>query len=356
MAYTGPFADYHLHAYAPIENAEKCFQHMADLNVTDVNMLAYTYIETTMDNNLLSLYYQEKFKSVRLRTFGGLYYEPDLNNKIMPYKEQAELLLAMGCEGIKFLDMKPNYNLYCGCNMDDDVYDAMYDMLEERGIPLDTHIGDPATFWHKDQMLAGEIARGWCYEDPKFLTQQQIFDCTLRRLEKNPNLKMCLAHFGFMSQRPELCYEIFERFPNVTLDLTPAWNIFVDFGKDVPTWQEFFTKYSDRILYGTDTSTNSSPEHIAALQRTMIEIVSHDTTELPIPHFPYAKMRGLDLSEEAQRNILHDNYFRRVGETRKEVDWELWKEHARLIEGIAKKNGNQEILKNLETMKTNPVA
>ena len=146
MLYIDRYADSHLHAYAPFEETFTMLDRLAEMNVTDAALMAYTYIETGIDNNLVCLYVREKYHRIALRTFGGLYYDPALNNKIMPFREQAELLLAMGCDGIKFLDMKPNYNLYCGCLIDDPAYDAMYDMLEARGVPLTAHVADPDDF------------------------------------------------------------------------------------------------------------------------------------------------------------------------------------------------------------------
>lgn len=344
------FADSHVHAYAPLAEGRESLHSLSLLGVTDANLLAYTYIETGIDNNLVCLYYKEKCTGTRFRVFGGLYYEPELNNSTMPYLDQAQLLVEMGCDGLKFLDMKPNYNLYCGCSMDDKVYDPLYDWLEREKLPIVTHIADPANFWHRDQMAQGAIDMGWCYEDPKFLGQQQIFDITLRRLEKNPGLKMSLAHCGFMTRQPELFTHVLDAFPNVTFDLAPGWEIFVDFANDYSTWRDIFMRYSKRILYGTDACTFNTFEQHAELQRTMIETVSHDSSLFPIPHYPVAMMRGFELSEEAQRNICHDNYFRFVGEDVRPLNKSLILEHARLILSIAEARGDLKMMAVLDEL------
>ena len=344
MLHVDRFADGHMHAYAPKADTYRVFDKMVSLGVTDAALLAYTYIETGIDNNIVCLHYKADYQKMRLRTFGGLYYDPDLNNSIIPFKEQAELLLEMGCDGIKFLDMKPNYNLYCGCNMDDPVYDAMYDMLEAREIPLVCHIADPSAFWHRERMKPSAVAMGWCFEDPKFLTQQQCFDSLLHRLEKNPKLKLSLAHFGFLTERLELCHRICETYPNVLFDLAPAWEIFADFGRDVRGWRDFFQKYNHRILYGTDTATVHSDALVAARHRTVVEALSHDESELPIPHSPEAVMRGLDLDEESQRRICHDNYFSFMGPEPAPLNRPLIREHAGLILSIAQKNGDSAMI------------
>lgn len=342
MLYAHEYADNHIHAYLPFDQGMRCFDELASMRVTDANLLAYTYIEADIDNNLTCLSYKQACKSVRLRVFGGLYY--DLGARGMPFHEQAELLLEMGCDGMKFLDMKPNYCRYCGLAMDDPAYDKMYDLLEARGVPIVTHLADPASFWHRDQMYPYEIAQGWCYESDEFLTRDQVYASFLRRMERNPKLRLCLAHFGFLTDRLEMCHELCERFPGLRFDLTPGWNLFVDFAKDVPGWRDFFTRYSDRILYGTDTSTRSPLSHVRALQQTMLEVVSHDEGELPIPHYPSERMRGLFLDEVAQKNICHDNYFRFVGTSPRPLQRELIREHARLVRAAASDAGKQAVV------------
>lgn len=345
MLYQKSYVDSHLHVYAPFEKTYKTLDQLAGLGVTDAALMAYTYIETGIDNNLVCLYVKDKYKKVALRTFGGLYYDPALNNKIMPYREQAELLLAMGCDGIKFLDMKPNYNLYCGCSMDDAVYDEMYDMLEARGVPLTVHVADPDDFWHRDLMTPEEIATGWCFEDPRFPTMQHLRDCLMRRLERNPKLNLCLAHFGFLSRRLEMCHEICEKYPNVRFDLAPAACIFADFAKDLPGWREFFVKYSGRILYGTDTCAGDEEAYIASLQQTMLKTIAAPCGEaFPVPHSPEKIMRGFDLDAQSQLNICRESFFHFAGRTAKPLDRALIREHARLIASIARQNGDEEML------------
>ncbi|GEM_PF-1715748 len=348
MLHVHEFADVHLHAYAPFKEGLANLKDFATHGVGDICLLAYTYIETGIDNNIVCLYYREKADRVRVRAMGGLYYDRDLNDKIMPFKDQAELLLDLGFDGIKFMDMKPNYQLYAGYTCDDPVYDEMYDMLEKRGTPLIMHIADPESFWHKELLPQEVIDIGWCYDDPKFLTQQQIFDCTLRRMRKNPNLNMCLAHFGFLAHRPELATYFMENFPNFKLDLTPATNIFHEFGWDTDFWHDFFTKYADRILYGTDNGTYSNHENQLALQQLMIDCCSGEGEEYPLPYGCKEKGRGLNLSAEVQQKIMHDNYFAFLGKDRHPLNRSLYFEHAKTIRDIAVKQGDQAMVATLD--------
>lgn len=53
----------------------------------------------------------------------------------------------------------------------------------------DSHVADPAVFWHKELMAPHAIELGWCYEDDRYMSHQEYLDAVLRRLDKNPNLK-----------------------------------------------------------------------------------------------------------------------------------------------------------------------
>ena len=85
----------------------------------------------------------------------------------------------------------------------------------------------------------------------------------------------------------------------------------------------------------------------------MIETVSHDKTELPIPHYPSAKMKGLDLDAVSQQNILHDNYFRFVGNQIKPINKSLFLSHADLIHQIAADSGDSQMCDTIDFMTAN---
>lgn len=44
-----------------------------------------------------------------------------------------------------------------------------------------------------------------------------------------------------------------ETYPNVSLDLALDGDFMINFSKDIEGWREFFTKFSDRVVCGTDT-------------------------------------------------------------------------------------------------------
>ncbi len=346
MHYNGPIADSHVHAFAPKEDMYRVFDEMISFGAKEAALLAYTYEETGIDNNIICLHYKKNCQKMRLWAFGGLYYDKDIQ---MPFKEQAELLLEMGADGIKFLEMKPTFNLHVGRTLDDPIYDEMFDMLEKRGVPMICHVADPDVFWHKALMAPHAIELGWCYEDPRYMPQQEYFNAVLRRLDKNPTLKWSFAHFGYFTKQPDQCWEIIEKYPNVMFDTTPGWEIYLDFAKDLSVWRDFFIKNNRRIMYGTDTSNAWTNEHVRNLSKSGVALLAAPHDEFPIPHFPEHSMRGFALDEESQKRILHENFLNFAGNAPAKVDTLLLREHAEFIRKIAEKNGDAGIIKAIDS-------
>ena len=67
----------------------------------------------------------------------------------------------------------------------------------------------------------------------------------------NPELKLELAHFGFMSYDVAEA-ENFLSYKNTFFNLTPGGEQLINMSCEWDRWLPFFKKYHDRILYGTD--------------------------------------------------------------------------------------------------------
>ena len=146
--------------------------------------------------------------------------------------------------------------------------------MEERGTPVHIHSGDPETFWDLSKMTPYEIARGWYYGDGSFLSREAIYEEDFEMLAKHPKLNVTFAHFFFLSNFPEEAERILDKYPNVRFDLTPGWEMYIGFSKDIDRWQKLFENYSDRILFGTDSNNNK--EDNAELHKLVYDALTHD--------------------------------------------------------------------------------
>lgn len=318
MLYVDSFADLHAHAEGKtIDEDLMVLQDLADRGDTHINLLAVNYVEFDSDHTFRTLFLKETFKKAKMYAYGSLRYDKYENFYTKPFLKQAEDLLKLGCDGIKFLEAKPNYRSIIGFGLDSKLYDDMFDMLEERQIPITIHINDPIDFWDKNKMSSVYVARGWCYDSPEFLTFDEILNEVLKRLKRNPDLKIVFAHCMYLYERREQLIEVLETYPNIAIDTTPGI-MYMEFSKDIKWWQKFFETYADRIYYGTDSGFYPTKH---TMHETVVKMLAGDTSEIPVPHHPDTEtMRGLDLNETIQKKIFKDNFLKLLGEEPKPVN------------------------------------
>ena len=60
-------------------------------------------------------------------------------------------------------------------------------------------------------------------------TLNYFFDEALGVVRDNPKLKVTFAHFFFMSDNLQRLGDIFDRYPNVNVDITPGVEMYEDF-------------------------------------------------------------------------------------------------------------------------------
>jgi hypothetical protein len=120
-----------------------------------------------------------------------------------------------------------------------------------------------------------------------------------------------------------------EKYKNVWLDLTPGVEMYYNFDKDISFWRDFFIKYSDRIIFGTDSNTIKSIN--CALNREVYKKLTQSADGYEGVFYGTKYMlKGLELPKETVDNICFKNYLSRMGE-RKEVNVILLKEYAEKI-------------------------
>ena len=309
--------DSHVHiCNSSPEAVESVLDELAAFGVSDVALQSIsTSPKYDRIQNLSVLWWKSKYKKMRLGAFGCLH-ELDLYSSV-PYEKQAESLLSLGCDGMKFLHMKPDLRKMIGKGLDDKSYDGVFAMLEEREIPITIHSGDPETFWDIDKIPPALIKRGWFYGDGSYLSREEHYNEIFRLLDKHPRLKVTLAHFFFLSNFIDEAERVLDTYPNVCFDLTPGWEMYVGFSRDIDAWRDFFIRYSDRILYGTDS--NSDKKDNAKLHELVLSALKHDRSEFSMPCFGGPIIKGLDLPCDVIDKICYKNYDRLVASP-KQVD------------------------------------
>ena len=325
-----PVIDGHLHMLRPDE-MELIVQSVK--NIMDyyqyerVNLCALVQ-ETTEKvdpfNNARCFYVKDRMNTPedpnRVYVFGNIWHWSDERDTAEGYLKQVQDLVAMGADGIKLLDGKPDHRKTVDRPLDDPIYDLMYAYLEENGIPIVSHIGDPAKDW--DINLVGEYnLKHGRYYDETFVTLQQLRDETEGILKKFPKLKLILAHFFFWGDQPQKVKDLLDRYENVMMDTTPGGEMFVGFTAHPAESRALFEAYADRIVYGTDTYNfyleNPEDHENCVLCGTRINQCRRmlEKSEAFEDDF-FGRLQPMHLSKETLEKIYYKNFLRVVGDPR----------------------------------------
>jgi predicted TIM-barrel fold metal-dependent hydrolase len=85
-------------------------------------------------------------------------------------------------------------------------------------------------------------------------------------LANHPKLRVVLCHLLFMSPHLERLQNFLDDHKNAHVDLTPGIELLYNISRRREDWRRFFTKYDDRILFGTDIGMSTTgPQHLARI-------------------------------------------------------------------------------------------
>lgn len=171
------------------------------------------------------------------------------------FVEQTKRYMSSGFEGIKLLEGKPTEYRYHGYGFEHPRFDAFFAYAEREQIPIVLHNNDPLVHWDRERISPSAFAKGWYY-DSTFPSQEHFFRVLETQLEKFPGLRVAIAHLGFYSNDLDRAERLLEMCPNLRFDITPALIIYGELSETPERTRAFFRKYHDRLIYGTDASTN----------------------------------------------------------------------------------------------------
>lgn len=200
--------------------------------------------------------------------------------------------------------------------LDDPRLAPIFRFLVQNGIPLIGHNGEPRDCWLPlDKMTFSKSYYGshpeyHMYLHSEYPSYEDHIQARDNLLEKYPNLKFVGAHLGSLEWSLDELAKRLDRFPNMRVDLSRITNLQLHTLNDREKTHNFFIKYQDRLVYGTDKAINSSTDP-AGLSKTIhdswvrdwIFFVTDDAISLP----GYGNLKGLKLPTDVIDKIYYKN-------------------------------------------------
>ena len=138
--------------------------------------------------------------------------------------------------------------------IDDPRWDPIWEACATLQLPVIIHTADPAAFFEPiDQFNERyeELARhpDWSFYGEEYPTRNELFAARNRVIEKHPKTQFIGAHLANNPEDLKRVSKWLDRYPNLVVE--PSSRI-GELGRQPYTTREFFLKYQDRILFGTD--------------------------------------------------------------------------------------------------------
>ena len=187
--------------------------------------------------------------------------------------------------------------------------EPIFQALEDNDLPLIIHVADPDTYF----TLHYQDVEKYGTKDENLIQLENV-------MKRHPKIAFQIPHFGAQPEihrLPNLARWL-DTFPNIVIDTASSRWMARELSKDVSKAREFLIKYADRILFGTDLSTNRGDHSYYAgrydAQRILWET---DARDVPLP-FEDADTKdsggtfvnGLNLPLKILRKIYWDNVTR----------------------------------------------
>jgi predicted TIM-barrel fold metal-dependent hydrolase len=140
-------------------------------------------------------------------------------------------------------------------------------------------------------------------EDPAVLRHEQVLATLDRMVAKHPRTTIIACHLAnCCADLPKLGM-LLDKYPNLNADIGARFSELTPIPRAV---LKFFTKYEDRILYGTDNTPN--PE----MYRTSFRILETDDEHFYPNYFSkyHWPSHGLALPDDLLKKIYRDNAIR----------------------------------------------
>lgn len=222
---------------------------------------------------------------------------------------QLDDSVARGARGLKQLkDLGLNVRDKAGklIAIDDPRLDPIWEECGRLGIPVSIHVSDPEAFFHPNDNKNERYEEltehpDWGFYGPNFPTKESLLASRDRMFAKHPHTTFVALHVANWPENLDYVSHLLDTLPNVMVEFGARE---AELGRQPRRAREFFMKYQDRIMFGTDNGmdTEMYRNHFRWLE----------TADEYFDYWGYPgqgrwKIYGMELPDSVLEKIYHKN-------------------------------------------------
>jgi len=190
-----------------------------------------------------------------------------------------------------------------GVHPDDPSVDSIWEKAAELRMPISLHVADPIWMYqpmdvHNDGLMN---AYEWRLDNqPNIVQLPGMIEILERTAARHRQTTFVACHFANLDYHLTHLGEVFDRNPNLYADISARYAETAP----IPRFAaQFYAKYSDRLVYGTDMGYDTKMYRI-----TFRILESQDEHFYETDQFSYHwPLYGLGLNDEILQKLYHDN-------------------------------------------------
>lgn len=197
-------------------------------------------------------------------------------------------------------------------------FDTILDFIEKNNITLLSHQGEPKNCWLPlDQMTVrgdsnyfAQNPQYHMYLHPEYPSYQNQIDARDRMVATHPKLRIVSVHLASLEWNVDEIARRLDTFPNLAVDIAARIEHLQNTAStDHQKIYDFFIKYQDRILYGTDIveSMNSEASMVNEIHERWMNDWKFFVTDESLTNSDRVTYKGLKLPKEVVDKIYFKN-------------------------------------------------
>jgi len=203
--------------------------------------------------------------------------DPDWRDKTIAYLSESFKKGAIGVKVWKNIGMELKDRNGRFVMIDDARFDSVLNFIERSGKTVIGHIGEPRNCWlplkdmtvENDREYFSKHPQYHMYLHPEYPSYEAIIGARDRMLAKHRHLPFVGAHLGSLEWSVDELAKRLDEFPEMAVDLAErVSHVEYQAVRDHRKVYDFFIKYQDRIIYGTDMMVRENMDSSEVIQRS----------------------------------------------------------------------------------------
>jgi uncharacterized protein len=232
--------------------------------------------------------------------------DPNFSQEMVAQLDDSVRRGARGLKQLKDLGLTDRDKSGKLIAIDDPRLDPIWEEAGRLGIPVSIHTSDPEAFFHpidNTNERYEELTEhpDWSFYGPQFPTKEEVLAQRDRMFAKHPNTTFVALHMANWPENLDYVSRLLDRLPNVMVEFGARE---AELGRQPQRAREFFIKYQNRIMFGTD---NEVAEAMYRNHFRWLETGDESFDYWGYPGQGRWKIYGMNLPDEVLEKIYHKN-------------------------------------------------